>query len=47
MTIQTKAETAPCLEAQKAAWSAPQIDIVTVTEAEAGTFNPSDPQFAS
>lgn len=45
MTALPQTDTAPT--ADKAAWIAPVLDVMLATEAEAKTFDPSDPLFAS
>lgn len=45
MTVLPQTNTAPT--ADRAIWIAPVLDVMLATEAEARTFDPSDPLFAS
>lgn len=45
MTVLPQTNTAPT--ADRATWIAPVLDVMLATEAEARTFDPSDPLFAS
>jgi len=45
MTVLPQPDTAST--ADKAAWIAPVLDVMLAAEAEAKTFDPSDPLFAS
>jgi hypothetical protein len=45
MTVLPQTDTAST--ADRATWIAPVLDVMLATEAEARTFDPSDPLFAS